>query len=210
MPALKHLVYSICLLHFNHLFTPFQPKFKVFLLSALLRKNVVFSCSLSETCSWYPTCTFIPNDFKSEYRIAFSSTEQWRSCSRLILNSIFYEKLPYSGSSSLACTLKDHLYQCPSKISEEMVRCMASIYYLLRTEAPEKPEKARSPFLSRSSTNVILPQRMNGDENSSSNSKCTVEIASISVDKNQMPDVSYAITHYRLVQNKILQIFTLR
>ncbi|CAL4932237.1 unnamed protein product [Urochloa decumbens] len=66
------------------------------------------------------------------------------------------KKLPYSGSSSLAHTLKDHLYQCPSKISEEMVRCMASIYYLLRTEAPEKPEKARSPFLSRSSTNVIL------------------------------------------------------
>jgi len=87
---------------------------------------------------------------------------------------------------------------------------MASIYYLLRAEAPEKPEKARSPFLSRSSTNVILPQRMNGDDNSSSNSKCTVEIASISVDKNQMPDVSYAITHYRLVQNKILQFFTLR
>ncbi|CAL4940598.1 unnamed protein product [Urochloa decumbens] len=66
------------------------------------------------------------------------------------------KKLPYSGSSSLARTLKDHLYQCPSKISEEMVRCMASIYYLLRTEAPEMPEKARSPFLSRSSTNVIL------------------------------------------------------
>ncbi|CAL4940603.1 unnamed protein product [Urochloa decumbens] len=106
------------------------------------------------------------------------------------------KKLPYSGSSSLARTLKDHLYQCPSKISEEMVRCMASIYYLLRTEAPEKPEKARSPFLSRSSTNVILPRRVNGEENSSSNNKCTVEIASISVDKNQMPDVSYAITHY--------------
>ena len=87
---------------------------------------------------------------------------------------------------------------------------MASIYYLLRTEAPEKPEKARSPFLSRSSTNVILPQRMNGDENSSSNNKCTVEIASISVDKNHMTDVSYAITHYRLVQNKIVQNFNLR
>jgi len=83
-----------------------------------------------------------------------------------------------------------------------MVRCMSSIYYLLRTEAPEKPEKARSPFLSRSSTNVILPRRVNGEENSTSNSKYTVEIASISVDKNQMPDVSYAITHYRLVQKK--------
>ncbi|CAN6288795.1 unnamed protein product [Urochloa humidicola] len=116
------------------------------------------------------------------------------------------KKLPYSGSSSLARTLKDHLYQCPSKISEEMVRCMASIYYLLRTEAPEKPEKARSPFLSRSSTNVILPQRVNGEENSSSNNKCTVEIASISVDKNQMPDVSYAITHYRLLVEQLERV----
>ncbi|RLN38705.1 uncharacterized protein C2845_PM01G21320 [Panicum miliaceum] len=116
------------------------------------------------------------------------------------------EKLPYSGSSSLARTLKDHLYQCPSKISEEMVRCMASIYYLLRTEAPEKPEKARSPFLSRSSTNVILPRRVNGEENSSSNNKCTVEIASISVDKNQMPDVSYAITHYRLLVEQLERV----
>lgn len=124
-----------------------------------------------------------------------------KSCCRLILTFFPCEKLPYSGSGSLARTLKDHLYQCPSKISEEMVRCMASIYYLLRTEAPEKPEKARSPFLSRSSTNVILPRRVNGEENSTSNNKYTVEIASISVDKNQMPDVSYAITHYRLVQN---------
>ncbi|CAN6319199.1 unnamed protein product [Urochloa humidicola] len=115
------------------------------------------------------------------------------------------KKLPYSGSSSLARTLKDHLYQCPSKISEEMVRCMASIYYLLRTEAPEKPEKARSPFLSRSSTNVILPRKVNGEENSSNN-KCTVEIASISVDKNQMPDVSYAITHYRLLVEQLERV----
>lgn len=119
------------------------------------------------------------------------------------------KKLPYSGSGgSLARTLKDHLYQCPSKISEEMVRCMASIYYLLRTEAPAgKPEKARSPFLSRSSTNVILPRRVNGEENSTPNNKCTaVEIASISVDKNQMPDVSYAITHYRLLVEQLERV----
>uniref|UniRef100_A0A804LN65 Electron transporter n=1 Tax=Zea mays TaxID=4577 RepID=A0A804LN65_MAIZE len=118
------------------------------------------------------------------------------------------KKLPYSGSGgSLARTLKDHLYQCPSKISEEMVRCMASIYYLLRTEAPAgKPEKARSPFLSRSSTNVILPRRVNGEENSAPNNRCTVEIASISVDKNQMPDVSYAITHYRLLVEQLERV----
>ncbi|TVU31713.1 hypothetical protein EJB05_23411 [Eragrostis curvula] len=121
-------------------------------------------------------------------------------------DSSLYKKLPYSGSSSLARTLKEHLYQCPSKISEEMVRCMASIYYLLRTEAPEKPEKARSPFLSRSSTNVILPRKVNGEENSVSNNKCIVEVSSISVDKNQMPDVSYAITHYRLLVEQLERV----
>jgi hypothetical protein len=120
-------------------------------------------------------------------------------------DSSLYKKLPYSGSSSLARTLKEHLYQCPSKISEEMVRCMASIYYLLRTEGPEKPEKARSPFLSRSSTNAILPRRVHGEENGSLKNKCIVEISSITADKNQMPDVSYAITHYRLAQNRLLQ-----
>uniref|UniRef100_A0A0E0JIR6 DUF547 domain-containing protein n=1 Tax=Oryza punctata TaxID=4537 RepID=A0A0E0JIR6_ORYPU len=112
-------------------------------------------------------------------------------------------KLPYSGSSSLTRTLKDHLYQCPSKISEEMVRCMASIYCLLRTECPENPEKVRSPFLSRSSTNVILPRRGNGEDTNLSNTKCTVEVSSISADKNHMPDVSYAITHYRLLVEQL-------
>uniref|UniRef100_A0A0D9XME9 DUF547 domain-containing protein n=1 Tax=Leersia perrieri TaxID=77586 RepID=A0A0D9XME9_9ORYZ len=115
-------------------------------------------------------------------------------------------KLPYSGSSSLTRTLKDHLYQCPSKISEEMVRCMASIYCLLRTESPENPEKVRSPFLSRSSTNVILPRRGNGEDTNLSNTKCTVEVSSISADKNHMPDVSYAITHYRLLVEQLERV----
>uniref|UniRef100_J3N4V0 DUF547 domain-containing protein n=1 Tax=Oryza brachyantha TaxID=4533 RepID=J3N4V0_ORYBR len=115
-------------------------------------------------------------------------------------------KLPYSGSSSLTRTLKDHLYQCPSKISEEMVRCMASIYCLLRTESPENSEKIRSPFLSRSSTNVILPRRGNGEDTNLSNTKCTVEVSSISADKNHMPDVSYAITHYRLLVEQLERV----
>ncbi|PNT67878.1 hypothetical protein BRADI_3g33250v3 [Brachypodium distachyon] len=116
-------------------------------------------------------------------------------------------KLPYSGSSSLARTLKDHLYQCPSKISEEMVRCMASIYCLLRTESPEKPEKARSPFLSRSSTSVILPRRGNAEENNNPpTNKSIVEVCSISVEKNQMPDVSCAITHYRLLVEQLERV----
>ncbi|KAM0880972.1 hypothetical protein ACQ4PT_033224 [Festuca glaucescens] len=116
------------------------------------------------------------------------------------------KSLPYSGSSSLARTLKDHLYQCPSKISEEMVRCMASIYCLLRAESQEKAERARSPFLSRSSTSVILPRRGNGEETIASNNKSIVEVCSISVEKNQMPDVSVAITHYRLLVEQLERV----
>lgn len=165
----------------------------------------------SETLDSSHSTSFPPDPKKVTQQLQankeFSQQAQITCCKHstaihIILISLLLKKLPYSGSGgSLARTLKDHLYQCPSKISEEMVRCMASIYYLLRTEAPAgKPEKARSPFLSRSSTNVILPRRVNGEENSTPNNKCTaVEIASISVDKNQMPDVSYAITHYRLV-----------
>ncbi|KAM0883133.1 hypothetical protein ACQ4PT_031824 [Festuca glaucescens] len=115
-------------------------------------------------------------------------------------------KLPYSGSSSLARTLKDHLYQCPSKISEEMVRCMASIYCLLRAESQEMAERARSPFLSRSSTSVILPRRGNGEETIASNNKSIVEVCSISVKKNQMPDASVAITHYRLLVEQLERV----
>ena len=83
---------------------------------------------------------------------------------------------------------------------------MASIYCLLRAESPEKAERARSPFLSRSSTSVILPRRGNGEENSASNSKSTVEVCSISVEKNQMPDVSCAITHYRLLVEQLERV----
>lgn len=92
-----------------------------------------------------------------------------------------------------------------------MVRCMASIYCLLRTESPEKPEKARSPFLSRSSTSVILPRRGNAEENNNPpTNKSIVEVCSISVEKNQMPDVSCAITHYRFVEKQDITCYILK
>jgi hypothetical protein len=53
--------------------------------------------------------------------------------------------------------------------------------------------------MSRSSTSVILPQRCNGEETNASSNKSIVEVCLISVEKNQMPDVSCAITHYRFV-----------
>ncbi|KAJ0961942.1 hypothetical protein J5N97_029770 [Dioscorea zingiberensis] len=54
---------------------------------------------------------------------------------------------PTFGGSSLARTLKDHLYQCPSKLSEELIRCMAAIYCWLQTDAPTEAEIGHWPFL---------------------------------------------------------------
>jgi hypothetical protein len=81
---------------------------------------------------------------------------------------------------------------------------MASIYCLLRTDSQEKAERARSPFLSRSSTSVILPRRGNGEETNASSNKSIVEVCLISVEKNQMPDVSCAITHYRFSRKMMI------
>ncbi|XP_072962046.1 uncharacterized protein [Typha angustifolia] len=114
-------------------------------------------------------------------------------------------KLPTAGRSCLARTLKDHLYQCPSKISEEMVRCMASIYCWVRSDSANKPEKVRSPFLSRSSTSVVLPRRGNGDEHVWSSS-CTGEISLISVDKKQLSNASYALSSYRLLVEQLERV----
>ena len=93
-------------------------------------------------------------------------------------------------------TLKDHLYQCPSKLSEEMVRCMAAVYCWLRGAASVKPEKNRSLLLSRSSTNVILPRR-GIEEDREWSCKSVVEISWISTDKSQFSRASYAINNYR-------------
>lgn len=106
-----------------------------------------------------------------------------------------HEKLPIMDRSMLR-TLKDHLYQCPSKLSEEMVRCMAAVYCWLRGAASVNPEKNRSPLLSRSSTNVILPRRSIGEDQEWS-CKSMVEISWISTDKSQFARASYAINNYR-------------
>lgn len=94
-------------------------------------------------------------------------------------------------------TLKDHLHQCPSKLSEEMVRCMAAVYCWLRSTSSTDPSKSCSPLLSRSSTNVVLPQRGLKDDLLCS-SKSVVEISWIPTDKKQFSRASYAINNYRL------------
>ena len=115
-----------------------------------------------------------------------------------------HEKLPTMDRSMLR-TLKDHLYQCPSKLSEEMVRCMAAVYCWLRGVASVNPEKNRSPLLSRSSTNVILPRR-GIEEDREWSCKSVVEISWISTDKSQFSRASYAINNYRVLVEQLEKV----
>lgn len=94
-------------------------------------------------------------------------------------------------------TLKDHLYQCPSKLSEEMVRCMAAVYcWLCGSAVSSNLEQNRSSLLSRSSTKAVLPRCGTSDEGDWS-CKSMVEILSLSTDKNNFSRASYAINNYR-------------
>ncbi|XP_043716992.1 uncharacterized protein LOC122665006 isoform X3 [Telopea speciosissima] len=116
-----------------------------------------------------------------------------------------HDKVPTLEKTPLSRTLKDHLYQCPSKLSEEMVRCMAAIYYWLRSASSVKPEKNRSPLLSKSSTSVILPRRGTTEDREWS-CKSMIEISWISTDKSQFSRASYAINNYRILVEQLERV----
>ncbi|KAH7549629.1 hypothetical protein ACOSQ2_025761 [Xanthoceras sorbifolium] len=116
-----------------------------------------------------------------------------------------HEKVPHLEKNSMLRNLKDHLCQCPSKLSEEMVRCMAAVYCRLRGATSVDPEKNRSPLLSRSSTNVILPRRGIGEDCDWS-CKSTVEVSWISTDKNQCSSASFAINNYRILVEQLERV----
>ncbi|KAK6947566.1 protein of unknown function DUF547 [Dillenia turbinata] len=116
-----------------------------------------------------------------------ANTQFEKTCS--VPNKVLGEKTP------VLRTLKDHLYQCPSKLSEEMVRCMAAVYCWLRHAASSNPGKNRSPLLSRSSTNVVLPRRGNKEDIDWSCGSM-VEISFITTDKSKFSRASYAINSY--------------
>lgn len=100
-------------------------------------------------------------------------------------------------------TLKDHLYQCPSKLSEEMVKCMASVYFWLCSSSISSDSDKRkkdSPILSRSATsNVVIPKNVMSEDRSWS-CRSMVEVSWISSDNRRFSQASYAINNYRLVQ----------
>ncbi|KAJ9556289.1 hypothetical protein OSB04_010903 [Centaurea solstitialis] len=87
-------------------------------------------------------------------------------------------------------TLKEHLYQCPSRLSEEMVKSMAAVYCWLCSPSTANLEHKKSSSLSRLSTI--------GEE-----CKSMVEISWISTDKNNFSRASYAINNYRLLVEQL-------
>ncbi|MBA0646565.1 hypothetical protein Goklo_014520 [Gossypium klotzschianum] len=115
------------------------------------------------------------------------------------------EKVQGMEKNSVLRTLKEQLYQCPSKLSEEMVKCMAAVYCWLRSATSLNSEKNRSPLLSRSSTDVVLPRRSSGEDQDLS---CTsnIEISWISTDKSQFSLASIAISNYRALVEQLEKV----
>ncbi|XP_073133091.1 uncharacterized protein [Henckelia pumila] len=116
----------------------------------------------------------------------------------------FSIKVPTTSKNYAPRTLKDHLYQCPSKLAEEMVRCMAAVYCLLRSTSASEEQKQSHPS-SKSSTGAVLP-RWNGGEGKDWSTKSTVEIPWISKDKSRFSRASYAISNYRVLVEQLEKV----
>ncbi|KAL8111499.1 hypothetical protein AgCh_019273 [Apium graveolens] len=114
-------------------------------------------------------------------------------------------QLPGSDKASMLRTLKEHLQQCPSKLSEEMVKCMAAVYCWLRSSESTNPEKYQSPILSRPSNNVINLKHGIGEERERS-STSMVEISWISTDKNNFSRASRALNSYRVLVEQLEKV----
>ncbi|KAL0373003.1 UNVERIFIED_CONTAM: hypothetical protein Scaly_0981900 [Sesamum calycinum] len=103
-------------------------------------------------------------------------------------------KEPIICKSSAPRTLKDHLHQCPSKLAEEMVRCMAAVYCWLQSTSSVKTEQNISSS-TKSPSSAILPRW--DVEKKDGSTKSTVEISWISTDKSNFSRASYVISNYR-------------
>lgn len=116
-----------------------------------------------------------------------------------------HEKISTIEKTPILRSFKDHLYHCPNKLSEEMVRCMATVYCWLRSATSVNAENGRSPLLSRSSTNAIQPRHCIGDDRDWSG-KSAVEISWISTHKRHSSHASYAINNYRLLVEQLERV----
>ncbi|XP_023549586.1 uncharacterized protein LOC111808043 isoform X1 [Cucurbita pepo subsp. pepo] len=97
-------------------------------------------------------------------------------------------------------TLKDHLFECPSKLSEEMVRCMAFIYCSLHRVASNNAKKKASSFpkVKRPESGPVEEQC--GDV------KAMLEIHCISTNNTQFSRASYAINNYRVLVEQLEKV----
>ncbi|XP_010677054.2 uncharacterized protein LOC104892760 isoform X3 [Beta vulgaris subsp. vulgaris] len=114
-------------------------------------------------------------------------------------------KSPDTVKNSGLRTLKDYLHQCPSKLSEEMVKCMAAVYCWLCSESSTKSEKSRnnqSSVVSRSCADRA-PQ-LGSQKNQYS--KSMIEISSMPTDKKQISRASYAISSYRTLVEQLERV----
>ncbi|KAL2903064.1 Rho GTPase-activating protein 7 [Bienertia sinuspersici] len=85
-------------------------------------------------------------------------------------------KSPDRVKNSNVRTLKDYLHQCPNKLSEEMVKCMAAVYCWLCSAASEITGKS------------------------------VVEITSMPIDKKKFSRASYAINGYRVLVEQLERV----
>ncbi|GAB2300854.1 hypothetical protein Dimus_034888 [Dionaea muscipula] len=97
-------------------------------------------------------------------------------------------------------TLKEHIYQCPSKLSEEMVRCMAAVYCWLFSTMSPKSENNES---SQQAADNVHSQQCSQE---SQDSKAFIEISSIPTEKSEFSRASYAINNYRVLVEQLEKV----
>ncbi|XP_039689995.1 uncharacterized protein [Medicago truncatula] len=116
-----------------------------------------------------------------------------------------HEKFSSIEKAPVLRALKDHLHQCPSRLSEEMMKCMATMYCWLRSAKSVNAENSRSPILSRSSTNAIQP-RHSIVEDQDCSCKSAVEISWIATRKRHSSHASYAMDNYRILVEQLERV----
>lgn len=100
-------------------------------------------------------------------------------------------------------TLKDHIVQCPSKLSEEMLRCMAAVYCWLFSTVSNKSMDCGPSAQSNIHANTVLPKQHSQE---SQNRKSFIEISSIPTDKAEFSRASYVISNYRVLVEQLEKV----
>ncbi|XP_027912649.1 uncharacterized protein LOC114172257 isoform X1 [Vigna unguiculata] len=111
-----------------------------------------------------------------------------------------HEKFTKMEKTPVLRTLKDHLNLCPNRLSEEMVKCMATVYCWLRSATSVNTEK------SRSSTHAVRPKHGVFVEDRDCSHKSVVEISWIATRKRHSSHASYAIDNYRVLVEQLERV----